>query len=537
MAIADASLTSLRFAKEATSEISTITANATPATAGTFTITVNAVVSGTIVFNATAAQVQTALEAMANVDPGDVSCADSGPGANLGTGNHVCTITWGGRYQGYDPAISIQTGGLTGNPHALATTQFGGVADYGNSPTGTTAYQEVRMVSESLGQDKEVVQSDEILTDRRPPDNIQVGSSGSGDVVTEVIGGGFNAGPQRAYDDWLLASIGQNVPFIVTAADTTFSSGTITVDNVSTDRISFVCSAGSFGAGLLAGVFVQVTGFINDSTGASLTYLNSTYMVISGAGTSTLTCTKGPRVAASPAPPRTTPTLTGGTTVRFRRYPDAVDGTSLATFTLERKYSITNEFARMPGYALQGFRFEMRPKQPMRFTWNWIGKEETSATTALSSVVLAAPTNKSFAPVGDFRSLSIGEDGRSFSVTSFTLQVSGGLYPQDEEAGVLGPQGIGLGTFDVTGSIEFYYEGGSLFSFYQQFTDKSLHFAATNAAGDGLLFAMPRVNLTSPSRRSIAGKDQAVKGSVSFRAAKGTEVVGGATYLLKIGRI
>lgn len=107
-------------------EVNTITSNATPATAGTFTLTVNGVVSAAIAFDATAAVVQAALEAMSNIAPGDVVAADSGGGTDLGDASHVVTLTWGGALAGQDITISIQTGGLTGNAHALATTTAGG---------------------------------------------------------------------------------------------------------------------------------------------------------------------------------------------------------------------------------------------------------------------------------------------------------------------------------------------------------------------------------------------------------------------------
>ena len=404
----------------------------------------------------------------------------------------------------------------------------------------TTAYQSARMVSETLGQDKEVVQSDEIVSDRRPPDNIQTGSSASGEIVTEVIGGGFNvAGGQKFLDDWWLASIGQSTVFSNTAQNQGFSAGTMTITNSGTDRITILLTGttpATWPSGFADGTFFAIRGLLTASDSSDLTYLNGIYQVVTGQGTATLTLTKGARLVTSP---KTTPTLTAGTTVSCRRVPDANDGTSLQFFTFERKYSLTNEFARLPGFAFNGFRFEMRPKQPMRITWNLIGREESSAAAQLGSSVDPAPTNKSFSPVSDFRWLSLGEDGHSFSVTSFTLDVKGGLYPLDEEAGVLGPQGIGVGTFDITGEIEFYYEGGTLHSFYQAFTEKSLHFGAMNANGDGLLFAMPRVNFTNPGRRSVPGKDQAIKGTVGFRAAKGTDTLPAPdeTYLLKIGRL
>lgn len=105
-------------------EVNTITSNATPATAGTFTLTVDGVVSGAIAFDATPAAVQAALEAMSNIAPGDVVA--SGAAGDLGDASYVVTLTWGGAFAGQDVVISIQTGGLTGNAHALATTTAGG---------------------------------------------------------------------------------------------------------------------------------------------------------------------------------------------------------------------------------------------------------------------------------------------------------------------------------------------------------------------------------------------------------------------------
>jgi hypothetical protein len=109
-------------------EVNTITANATPATAGTFTLTVNGQTTAGIAFNANAAAVQAALEALSNVAPGDVVGVDSGPGSNLGTGSHVVTLTWGGTYAGQDVTITANMAGLTGNPHVFATPTPGGAA-------------------------------------------------------------------------------------------------------------------------------------------------------------------------------------------------------------------------------------------------------------------------------------------------------------------------------------------------------------------------------------------------------------------------
>jgi len=107
-------------------EVNTITANATPGTGGTFTLTVAGQTTAAIAFDATAAQVQAALEALSNVAPGDVVAVQTS-GADLGDASAVVTLTWGGAYAGQNVAITADMTGITGNDHVLATSTQGGL--------------------------------------------------------------------------------------------------------------------------------------------------------------------------------------------------------------------------------------------------------------------------------------------------------------------------------------------------------------------------------------------------------------------------
>jgi hypothetical protein len=102
-----------------TDEISTITSDGTPATAGDFTLTVDGATTAAIAFDATAADVQAALEALPNVAPGDVVGVAT-TGVDLGDASAVVTLTWGGAFAGSDVDLSATMGGLTGNAHVLA---------------------------------------------------------------------------------------------------------------------------------------------------------------------------------------------------------------------------------------------------------------------------------------------------------------------------------------------------------------------------------------------------------------------------------
>lgn len=105
-----------------TSEVQTVTITGGP-TGGTYTLTFDGSTTAAIAFNATAAAVQSALEALSNVDPGDVVCAG---GPHPGT---AVTVTFGGNYLGENvPQMTAASGSLTGGttPTVTVTTTTAG---------------------------------------------------------------------------------------------------------------------------------------------------------------------------------------------------------------------------------------------------------------------------------------------------------------------------------------------------------------------------------------------------------------------------
>lgn len=106
------------------SEVQTITITGTP-TGGDFTLTFDGQTTAAIAFDAAAAAVQSALEALSNIAPGDVVCTGGPlPGAAV-------TVTFGGTLAGTDvPQMTANDAGLTGGTDpavVIATTVPGGV--------------------------------------------------------------------------------------------------------------------------------------------------------------------------------------------------------------------------------------------------------------------------------------------------------------------------------------------------------------------------------------------------------------------------
>lgn len=105
-----------------TNEVQTATITGAP-TGGTFTLTFSGQTTSAIAYNATAAAVQTALEALSNVNPGDIVVTGNAGGPY--------TLTFGGQYLGDNVASITATSSLTGGTSpgvTMATTTAGGTA-------------------------------------------------------------------------------------------------------------------------------------------------------------------------------------------------------------------------------------------------------------------------------------------------------------------------------------------------------------------------------------------------------------------------
>jgi hypothetical protein len=96
-----------------TNEVQTLTGTAL--SAGSFTLTFNGEETATITYNATAGAIQTALEALPSIEPGDIVVA----GGPINT--TPVTVTFGGPYAGANQPMLIETG-LTGTIAITETT-------------------------------------------------------------------------------------------------------------------------------------------------------------------------------------------------------------------------------------------------------------------------------------------------------------------------------------------------------------------------------------------------------------------------------
>jgi hypothetical protein len=123
-----------------TNEVQTFTASGTW-TSGTFAISFQGQTTAPIAYDATAANVVTALNLLSNIDSGDVTASGAAP---LGTSPLVVTFATGGRYAGVKvPLMSIDVSNIVGAGHAAVVTETTPGA-YSTNPGGLTDIYAVR---------------------------------------------------------------------------------------------------------------------------------------------------------------------------------------------------------------------------------------------------------------------------------------------------------------------------------------------------------------------------------------------------------
>lgn len=141
------------------------------ATGGTRTLSFNGQTTSALAFDANAATIQAALVALSNVDAGDIVVSGTGP----------YVYTFGGAWTGINaPAITVNTGSLTGGSSAIITTIAGGTLhptlNSAIQASITREYTQEALMASGFGRPKGAVNNDlETFNLRKPKDIGQEG--------------------------------------------------------------------------------------------------------------------------------------------------------------------------------------------------------------------------------------------------------------------------------------------------------------------------------------------------------------------------
>jgi flagellar hook protein FlgE len=133
---------------EGTAAVDEIQTISSTATGGTFTMSFGGQTTGALVFNATSAQIDTALEALSSIGAGNVTCA----GGPLGTAG--VTVTFAGTLAGQDAAmVTIDNTNMTGGTASNAETTKGRAVQgiLGSTATASLLNGQLRITDTASG--------------------------------------------------------------------------------------------------------------------------------------------------------------------------------------------------------------------------------------------------------------------------------------------------------------------------------------------------------------------------------------------------
>ena len=391
---------------------------------------------------------------------------------------------------------------------------------YGTVPTG--AFNEIRMTSEDLSPNMEYTESQAIRADGQITEMVRTDAMGGGTINSEV------AYDNPVFGEFMRAGLCSSETSGGTWATVAAVTGTGIAAVAATGTVpgNFTDTANGFG-NIKAGMWVKVSGF----TG---TAANNTIFKVIKAAAGVVHVIGNTLVSDA-----------DGESVTIQVMAEVQNGKTVPSYALEREDSDdTNEFHQYLGMTVTGMDVSIPTSGIASWSFNFEGKKPTSETATIGDggSDTAQPTTSPMA-AADVHAFYEGDPGHGvvsdssagtghewaeqpFQLLDFSLSVSPNLR-QRRTVGSIGPSALpGRGDISVTGSFRCYYNAdadgatrtnSTLADKCLNDTVSGLALAINDAAGNGYIFDLPRVQFTNVTRNT-PGKSQDVIAEVEFQA-------------------
>lgn len=355
---------------------------------------------------------------------------------------------------------------------------------YGALETGNK-FTNLRITSESLGQNSNFIESNEIVSDRQIADMARVGISAGGNIETELSYG--------AFDDLfaaLLFDAAWNAAVTTISADTDISAADS--DN------SFNDSTTGF-TGYVVNQWIQVSGFTDPAN-------NGIFKIVS-VTTAKMVVTGGTLV-----------TEASGDSVTIEQGAYIENGTDFTSFNVEKDFEdLSTEFEILTGIAYDTYALAVTPSQILTGSFGVLGQDAASAgATTGDGSPTPAPTNPIMNAVSNVT--AILENYSSYGSTNLTMNIANNLRSRLQIAS-LGAISIGAGKFVITGNLTAYFTTPAVMNKYLNNTSTSLALVLTDDLGNIYVIDMPQVKFTN-GRRIGGGVNTDITANMDFAAYK-----------------
>ncbi|QXZ79665.1 phage tail tube protein [Rhizobium sp. L51/94] len=188
--------------------------------------------------------------------------------------------------------------------------------------------------------------------------------------------------------------------------------------------------------------------------------------------------------------------------------------------TLEFFYEqgATDTYVRYQGCRINTLAMNLQARQPITANWGIMGIRSPTPTTAIiAGATYTDPTTTPVMNAGlNVANLALTGIASSPMIRSMSINITNNIY-QNDVVGAYEPYSHGLGRFELTGSLETYFENLDAYQAILSHSDVGISFTVGNATGQKYTFAFPKVKLMDGGP-GAPGNGQAVMMTVPFQA-------------------
>jgi hypothetical protein len=235
------------------------------------------------------------------------------------------------------------------------------------------------------------------------------------------------------------------------------------------------------------------------------------------------------RVSTSVAPTSTVITLDAGTpatvgstvatcVVQTRRL---THGTTQKSYTIEKNMTDIGVFMAFTGQTVSKMSVGIQSGSLSTINFSFMGKAASATTTTQLPGTPTASYAFDVQSGVSGTSCQVWEGGAPLTSTfvkSVSLDFDNALRAQDALC-TLGSVAIGSGTINLTGSMSMYFADKTIFDKFVANTNTSLVFSTMDSSGNGYVFSLPVVNISS-YKVTAGGKDADMMADIQFTALR-----------------
>lgn len=193
------------------------------------------------------------------------------------------------------------------------------------------------------------------------------------------------------------------------------------------------------------------------------------------------------------------------------------NGTSLRSFLIEKQFQDISEYVAFYGMRVTSASMNIEPGSIITGAFSFAGQKAiASGTTVGDGTPTAASATSVLNAIDNVSAVTEGGGAFAGDILSISLDVNNNSRPKPA-VGVLGPMDIGFGQFQVTGSIQAYFDSRALYEKYLSDTASSFSFTLTDVQGNSYVINLPKLKW-SDGNVVTPGNNQDVIADMTFTA-------------------